>query len=321
MPFVQGKCENCGGILTVDPSLKAANCPFCGVAYVVQDSINYYNTTIKVDTLHADVVNVSDESSSEARLKAAEAYMKIDKYDKAEMEYKKVTELTPQNYRGWLGLIEAQTHNYTIRIRSKKEIDKYEDYAKTVLAFAPDNSEMLLLERFRKYINSEIEKNKSDINVLNDEVNKCNSELRNLEDEKHSLVDALVQKQSRISELEKRINAYKCDYKPTIFWVTGACLTTAGVLMIILAIFVAVIKRFSSLPPAFSFGLLIALIGGVLLFLAIKGTKKYLRNKNVYKNLCQERIELDNRIYSLTTQVNDLNSICNNNYELLKKYN
>ena len=59
MSFVQGKCESCGGILTVDPSLKAANCPFCGTAYVVQDSINYYNTTIKVETMHADVVNIT----------------------------------------------------------------------------------------------------------------------------------------------------------------------------------------------------------------------------------------------------------------------
>ena len=64
MSFVQGKCENCGGILAVDSSLKAANCPFCGAAYVVQDSINYYNTSIKVDNMHADVVNITDESSS-----------------------------------------------------------------------------------------------------------------------------------------------------------------------------------------------------------------------------------------------------------------
>ena len=81
MPFVQGKCENCGGILEVDSSLKAANCPFCGVAYVVQDSINNYNTTIhNVESLHADVVTVMDESSSEARLKAGFAYIKISKY-------------------------------------------------------------------------------------------------------------------------------------------------------------------------------------------------------------------------------------------------
>ena len=78
MAFVQGKCESCGGILVVDNSLKAANCPFCGTAYVVQDSINYYNTTIKVDTMHANVVNVSDESSSDGRIKAGDALMKLE---------------------------------------------------------------------------------------------------------------------------------------------------------------------------------------------------------------------------------------------------
>ena len=42
MPFVQGKCESCGGNLTVDHNLKAANCPFYGSAYVIQDSINKF---------------------------------------------------------------------------------------------------------------------------------------------------------------------------------------------------------------------------------------------------------------------------------------
>lgn len=122
MAFVQGKCENCGGILAVDPSLKAAICPFCGTAYVVQDSINNYNTTIKVETMHANVVNITDESSSEARLKAADAYMKIGEYSKAEEEYTKVTELTPQNYKGWLGLIDSCTFHYTKRIKSADKL-------------------------------------------------------------------------------------------------------------------------------------------------------------------------------------------------------
>ena len=50
MPFVQAKCESCGAILTVDSNLKAANCTYCGSAYVVQDSINYYNSFTKVNS-------------------------------------------------------------------------------------------------------------------------------------------------------------------------------------------------------------------------------------------------------------------------------
>ena len=153
MPLVQGKCENCGGILRVDSNLKAANCPFCGVAYIVQDSINNYNTTIhNVESLHADVVNVLDESSSEARVKAGFAFIKIGKYDLAEKEFSYVTRVAPQNHLGWLGLIESQTNNYTKRIRSARELRKLRDYSKSVLAFAPLGQGEGLLKKFTYYI-------------------------------------------------------------------------------------------------------------------------------------------------------------------------
>lgn len=43
MPFVQGKCPECGGILAVDNGKRAAICQFCGEPFVVQDAINNYN--------------------------------------------------------------------------------------------------------------------------------------------------------------------------------------------------------------------------------------------------------------------------------------
>ena len=200
MSFVQGKCENCGGILTVDPSLKAANCPFCGVAYVVQDSINNYNTTIKVESMHANVVNVSDESSSEGRLKAGDAYMKLGKFDQAEAEYKKVTELTPQNYRGWLGLIEACTFNYTKRIKSNYEINKIREYAKTIQIINSGNNDNGILSIFDAYINAEIAKNNQEIEELNKRKSQNTEKLNELEIQKQQLkrqFDDLRRKYSR----------------------------------------------------------------------------------------------------------------------------
>lgn len=40
MPFIQGKCENCGGFLTVDPNYKTANCPYCGTPYIISNNIS-----------------------------------------------------------------------------------------------------------------------------------------------------------------------------------------------------------------------------------------------------------------------------------------
>lgn len=44
MPFVQAKCPECGGMLAVDDSKKAAVCQFCGEAFIVQEAVNNYNT-------------------------------------------------------------------------------------------------------------------------------------------------------------------------------------------------------------------------------------------------------------------------------------
>ena len=56
MSFVQGKCENCGAFLPDNPSLKSANCPYCGTAYVIQDSTNYYNQVNQIEHLNADAL-------------------------------------------------------------------------------------------------------------------------------------------------------------------------------------------------------------------------------------------------------------------------
>ncbi len=44
MPFVQGQCPNCAGMLAVDNSNRAAICQFCGTAFVVEDAVNNYIT-------------------------------------------------------------------------------------------------------------------------------------------------------------------------------------------------------------------------------------------------------------------------------------
>lgn len=55
MSLVQAKCPNCGGDLTIDGKEKAAVCPYCGKAYIVEEAINGYNAAqnfeIEGDTL------------------------------------------------------------------------------------------------------------------------------------------------------------------------------------------------------------------------------------------------------------------------------
>lgn len=65
MSLVECKCKNCCGVFTVDSGLKTANCPFCGSAFDVQDTINYFNSTevqnVKEANDHSDQITEQKE--------------------------------------------------------------------------------------------------------------------------------------------------------------------------------------------------------------------------------------------------------------------
>ena len=154
MPLVQAKCENCGGILEVDSNLKAANCPHCGAAYVVQDAINYFHSVTNIDHLHADIVNINDEKTSVGRLKAAESHMKVNEYQAAQKEFNKATGLTPQDYRGWWGLLRCGVAERRSN-DDEPELETLIGYAKYVESFAPVDVRSDLMDMWNEYLGSE----------------------------------------------------------------------------------------------------------------------------------------------------------------------
>lgn len=156
MPFVNAKCTNCGGALQVDSSKKAAVCPFCNQAYVVEDAINNYITHI-----HANVVNITDDRSANARIKAAEAFLKLKEWDKANQAFKEVCELTPQNYQGWWGRIQAMTHDFSpfqcaVDVSSIYACEQWVEDLKKLFAsavmFMPEDKKDTSEELFQSYL-------------------------------------------------------------------------------------------------------------------------------------------------------------------------
>ena len=204
MPMVQAKCENCGGILAVDSDLKAANCPFCGTAYIVQDSINYYNSTVNIDNssianVQANVVNINDERTSEGRLKAADAYMQINKFDEALREYKEVTRLTPHNYRGWQGMIEAFTCRFGRRIRTRGDIRTLEDYGRSVRTFSSDEQSKDILQKLADYIEAQRVQNRQEKAYLVQQIEQTQGEVNALRAREKEL-------KKQISDIDKTVN-------------------------------------------------------------------------------------------------------------------
>lgn len=76
MPFVQAKCPNCGVMLAVDDSKKAAICQFCGDAFVVEEAVNNYitynvtNNTTNNNFSEGSVVNIYESKNNDFVIEA-----------------------------------------------------------------------------------------------------------------------------------------------------------------------------------------------------------------------------------------------------------
>ena len=186
MKMDERKCKNCTGKLTVSPDGMTAECPFCGTVYDLRENSQVVN---HVDHLHADVVSFNSDQSAESRLKAADAFLKLKKYSEAGSNYRRVVELTPQDYRGWWGVIVSWTEDFTRRLRSERnDIAFLEDYAKSVEAFAPIDISKNLLGRYRNYIASQRQLNESEKSSIRTRIDHINKELMEVQSEENGLL-------------------------------------------------------------------------------------------------------------------------------------
>ena len=315
MPFVQGKCDNCGGILTVDLSLKAANCPFCGTAYVVQDSINNYNTSIKVESMHADVVNVVDENSSEARLKAGAAYLKIGKYDLAEKEYQFVTKMAPQNNLGWLGLIEARTNNYSKRIKSASELKALNECALSVSTLSQNGSGNALIEKWTNYLKNEEERNAAEKAPIAKALTDYANQIKSLFNESKDLTEQIEQNEKRLSFLTANNKLDKTNPAKAAgcFLGVGLLLSPIGLMLLIASI---ALKDTSTLPVAIP----MLMIGSVALFGAIRERSKLNKSRNEVKSISEDLDKLKSRMQEINNQMESIQTILSSAQKQLNEY-
>lgn len=292
MAFVAAKCTSCGGTLQVDNSKKAAICPYCGSAYVVQDAVNNY--MMSVQNLHADVVNVHDDRATKARLEAGEAFLKLKQWEKADGAFKDACDLTPQNYLGWWGRIRALTEEFTIRYTNdvnamkssyrlhEEKLQELEDLFASVSTFAPKDKQAELSNTFNAYadtIRTVVKKGK-------DWNERCNQKLQ-------LKIDAT---QAKVDEARKNYDAYKNkkrykDDKLISIYESGVGRFFATII-IAFTIFCSIGFFITSSPipyfvviPVLTITILLAISDGVN-----KGkNKKLQRKEEEYMNLLRDR--------------------------------
>ncbi len=153
MPLLMGKCGNCGGTIQMNEGMKSGVCPFCGTPYVAEDVVNNYYTTNTYNIGSAEI-KLEDGSSIRERYETAEFYLtKLKQYDRAEKVFLELTDVAPNDYRCWWGLVRTGTgcfSDYSVGENRLREIER--KWLNISMTIAPPELKQSMREQWDGYI-------------------------------------------------------------------------------------------------------------------------------------------------------------------------
>ena len=181
MRLEPAKCVSCGSVLDVNPNLEKATCHYCGTTYLVQDAIKHYRTSIEY--FYANTVYLSGSSSAQSQLEAAEAFMKLKKYNDALETFEEVCKIAPQNYLGWWGQLRALTEDFSKNLKYRKELNRIRDVFEAAEVFMPRDQKETLTAQYNAYYAPLEEAYRSQCDKLNKKISGCSKGIQNAEQE------------------------------------------------------------------------------------------------------------------------------------------
>lgn len=117
------QCKNCGAHLEIDPNTASYVCPNCNTPYAVEQT---FTQTIQNTVIQgAQTVNVIDDGSAKVNqaINNAETRIRMGEYELAQRQFKELTNKYAQDYRTWLGLARAISHNFSKKLTGKREFE------------------------------------------------------------------------------------------------------------------------------------------------------------------------------------------------------
>ena len=158
MSYINLKCKNCNGEMSLNVEAKTIACNHCGKNYLLNELLDEKDLEL-INQMNSTYLTNKIQSNSYA--KDGDAYIYQADYEKAEEIYKKAIELDETNCKAYFGVVRAKTHNLNI-IPEEKD---YKEYEKKALEYASfdekehikqELSKLRLLEAEKKQIDKEI---------------------------------------------------------------------------------------------------------------------------------------------------------------------
>ena len=277
MTLVPAICTQCGSKLEVDPGKEAAICPYCKTPFITQKAINHYSTTnvTNIGRLHAEVVNMTDDSSRDNRVKAGETFISLNDYVSAEKTFSDLTKDCPYDYRGWWGLIRVYSVDFSDMTIDGEKLSSIAQLYQKAIAVASIDEQKAIEPQYEAYYNSVREK-----------------------------LDALLlDTQTKIKNLETEFNRYKRDHEDQINHISEQkkkIMSPSVVLAIVILVIVGIAVVCGMIESGFGVGIL-----AFFLFGAIGKGIHSLIGRLIDIPSDRARKEMDAKIAKLTKELSD----------------
>lgn len=281
--LIKIKCPFCGFVSDKDSSVNSCVCEKCNNTFPTQKGSKFYKSYEKTTNDKTIVAKGEAYLKVDSLLEKGEYYLKNEDFDNAYTTFLEALNLTNTNYKIYMGLVRALTHNF-----QKLNEKSHEVYLKNAIDCANENQKEIIRNVYKPYY----DKNRA-----------TKSELEKIStDESNALIDKTRQRLK--SCLPKHFSREKTFKLLKILFPITCVLTIA---FLLLSFFVYKI----------AFGVLTIIIGVSMLVIFSKmlslKTKNDVLNAvlDLYDNLNDLNITIDNKIKILKC-INSL-AVCYSN--------
>ena len=143
MSYITLKCKNCGSNMTLNTESNSATCIHCGSTFLLSEILDEKDMAFASQFTPK---NLEKKMMAQGAIKQGETHLFQGEFEKAETSFKRAIDLDDTNYKSYLGVVKAKTHNLNII----PENDDYIQYAHYAISLASGDDLVLVQSELAK---------------------------------------------------------------------------------------------------------------------------------------------------------------------------
>lgn len=138
MSYITLKCKNCGSNMSLNTESNSATCIHCGSTFLMNEILDEKDMAFASKFTPK---NLEKKMMAQGSIKQGETLLYQGEFEKAETAFKRAIDLDDTNFKPYLGVVKAKTHN----LNCIPDNDDYIQYAHYAISLA-DGDDLVLVQ-------------------------------------------------------------------------------------------------------------------------------------------------------------------------------